>query len=1302
MPYFNTSKRVYRCNSCGKSLRTERGLHSHQLQNRGCSGGLTDAAHHAQLTNIGLQPTDGQPSAAFTFELPDNFSTTTAAAQHNPPEDDFSTTGFLFSTGINNDPNVNAEITANASNVLAHEGHTRSPTTTSVPSAESVNAFPVSTTDGATPAALHPSDTNNAGHAVLQRQSYLRRRRSDTFDTTSSSSSDDNEVESLSASSNTGFDELSSTSSHFNPTNHTRNLVPTTFDYQFHGPHHQQESSLQTNGVIDETMVQQQITPTLSDLHHTVRRQIQLALLSETQQNGSAHFVPTGDVVLLELMEMLDQASCPHHLFENILDWAIRSSRLTDNFSPRSFSAFRRRTFLKVLYRMTGSSPNDDQGITNATIVMENNNHMSVALPYPSQQESGGHEEPHFPNPSWHKDVDAAVALYDRTFLQSRATHPVVSFSFVRQLQELLDTQAYFQDTSLLQVNRFCPWLPYWPDESEPFDDILSAKWYWSVIVSLGLQDIRTKEEWIARGKPFVLPILLYIDKTGTDAMCRYPLEPLLFTIALFRRAMRRLNTSWRHLGFVPDLYSVTRAQRVEDQDGDYSKGRSCRNYHKVLDVLLSEINSIHTRKQGSGLAGHVPIPIRLRFGNEVHIVQCFLPIACVVGDNKSNDWLCCKIASHHISNPRVTRTCDCTVRNADQPFSASGRNRCRFVVEQEIVASLTRVTQARNVLREQGSSATNNAREEEELGMEELTDVHHRYYCRNAFHGLWFGTNLGGIHTATPTDVLHTLRLGAIQRVIDAMCDELGNQGKAKLDNHINFLFCSVKCTGRKAFPRIHFPHGVSNLSNLQAKERVGVALALLLFLITKRGEEIALEAYQRNMSKQQAVANLVESKNMLEGLLMFDAWAGNGPFWNSSDAEQQEGKYEAKIGALIQRLVIQFPRVKGNGWKLQKTHELLHLPQYITMYGSPMNYDSGQGESALKLTAKKPAKNAQKRSLEEFEEQVGRRIHENALKRKARNLMTSLDAGELAAIRRVRQRCNEISHPNDFVTFEDNNADTGTQSLFSSGIGGEAARSFQHNNVRTVLQLRYWYLDVFKNRTSGKVQTRLTQATKKTATTILFPVIVRDALARFIERIGFLHEGDDDDNHGLATITLHGYSEAVRYRQQPGDGDGVTYKKQMLLRTHFNYQGNGPWHDWVLTNWEDGGSDGESSSLYPAKVIAMFYITVKEEIVNRLPESAKNFLDKPLFLLHCCTKEGTMRNNTGASNRSSKITEKYLLEYTSTTRKPIFRIEPIDIVERQCFAFQENPGIREVAGRADRIVRLLKDRRTEWGSSF
>ena len=56
-----------------------------------------------------------------------------------------------------------------------------------------------------------------------------------------------------------------------------------------------------------------------------------------------------------------------------------------------------------------------------------------------------------------------------------------------------------------------------------------------------------------------------------------------------------------------------------------------------------------------------------------------------------------------------------------------------------------------------------------------------------------------------------------------------------------------------------------------------------------------------------------------------------------------------------MLYRLQHTFPRNEGNGWKLQKLHEILHLPIDVTNFGSPKNFDTGIMENRLIHVGKK-----------------------------------------------------------------------------------------------------------------------------------------------------------------------------------------------------------------------------------------------------------------------------------------------------------------------------------------------------------
>jgi len=62
----------------------------------------------------------------------------------------------------------------------------------------------------------------------------------------------------------------------------------------------------------------------------------------------------------------------------------------------------------------------------------------------------------------------------------------------------------------------------------------------------------------------FLIFLIFFIDKTGIDGMERFGLEPLRFTLSIFKRGVRVHSFAWRTLGYVPDLYKGSSAKNKQ------------------------------------------------------------------------------------------------------------------------------------------------------------------------------------------------------------------------------------------------------------------------------------------------------------------------------------------------------------------------------------------------------------------------------------------------------------------------------------------------------------------------------------------------------------------------------------------------------------------------------------------------------------------------------------------------------------------------------------------------------------------
>ena len=137
----------------------------------------------------------------------------------------------------------------------------------------------------------------------------------------------------------------------------------------------------------------------------------------------------------------------------------------------------------------------------------------------------------------------------------------------------------------------------------------------------------------------------------------------------------------------------------------------------------------------------------------------------------------------------------------------------------------------------------------------------YHRYYCQNAFSDIWFGASSTGIHGHTPTDVLHTVRLGIMACTLDLLVGFLTTTEKDHLDRSLGDLGGFVKSSRAEDFPRISFVDGITNLAKILSSECVGIMLSLLCYLLTNNGYNTfstCLQRLYRDQHPQQGTVDM------------------------------------------------------------------------------------------------------------------------------------------------------------------------------------------------------------------------------------------------------------------------------------------------------------------------------------------------------------------------------------------------------------------------------------------------------------
>ena len=318
-----------------------------------------------------------------------------------------------------------------------------------------------------------------------------------------------------------------------------------------------------------------------------------------------------------------------------------------------------------------------------------------------------------------------------------------------------------------------------------------------------------------------MLPIILYMDKTGTDVNQRYSLEPVLFSVASIPRAQRESRHSWRHLGFIPQKKRGTEDESSSD----------LQFYHNCLSYLLDGLREAQKEP-----------PIVSLKSKEGRIVQrrALLPLMVVMGDQLSQDTLCGRLKSNAGGAGRVHRSCMCSYLNIDDPY-----HECRKVdVSTLNYLSTFATTSDESIDFKIHSNPTLSASPKENRNVKTFllrqramfrSILRHPFTSHsitNAFNGIDFGSWPAGIHDATLDDFMHSVEAGMMSYITETVYDGLTKKEKETVEKFTRAMLDKQRCSVVSTYPRWRLQPGFSRQTLMTSGERVGSVLALSLSL--------------------------------------------------------------------------------------------------------------------------------------------------------------------------------------------------------------------------------------------------------------------------------------------------------------------------------------------------------------------------------------------------------------------------------------------------------------------------------------
>ena len=509
-------------------------------------------------------------------------------------------------------------------------------------------------------------------------------------------------------------------------------------------------------------------------------------------------------------------------------------------------------------------------------------------------------------------------------------------FNFTNQLHSLVSDHALFGKLENLDLNNNDPFAKY-TAPNNLLSTINSGRWYHDAY----------EKECKNPSTDFLMPIIMACDETHLQKGSKASSWPLLFTTSILNQKIRNLPIAWRTLGYINDLSLIQSAA----EDKNNSTEKKAERLHAIFKTILASL--IEAQKPGA--LDNIPI----RFGNVTKVVDLKVPVLFIIGDMQGGDKICTTACHYSNKMNRLCRKCNVRGRDSGNPLV-----RCKRI-------SMEKMSQFVN--------------DDDQVTL----DRYNQYNVHNA----WFDVSYGGckygiFSAACPIEPLHSLENGIISVCLLLLFnDEMKGTQKGELDAIVRGLTRLPRQRFSRAgtqpdMPRLLWKDGITSLTDLSAKYRVGIMFTIVVVSLQDEGIIFFTDVFK-------SAQRLNDMRQVFQMLLTYWVWLKRDTYWKRFNRDAKEGARQA-IQVMLVELMRLWPRTRGQGWELAKIHEQLHVPDDIERNGAPQGSNTGPTEHNHIRLVKRPAKGTQQRA-EVFDQQLGQRVSDSYIVDMAYQRMTT-----------------------------------------------------------------------------------------------------------------------------------------------------------------------------------------------------------------------------------------------------------------------------------------------------------------------